>query len=49
MNHILFDHVSIDTTPNVPQPPDPSLNFSDNLLVKQKGKKFIAKRISRNY
>ena len=49
MNHILIDYVLIDTTGNVPQPPDPSLNFSDNLLVKQKGKKFIAKRISRNY
>ena len=44
MNHILFDHVSIDTTPNVPQPPDPSLDFSGILLAMNKEKNGIAKK-----
>ena len=43
VNDILFDHVLIDTTPNVPPPADPSLNFSDILLPKSKGKKKSAK------
>lgn len=46
VNDILFDHVPIDTTSNVPLPPDPSLNFSDILLPKSKGKNAVAKKIS---
>ena len=49
MNDILFDHVLKDTTPNVSPPPDPSLNFSNVLLPKHKGKNFIAKKISKKY
>ena len=44
VNDILFDHVPIDTTPNVPPPPDPSCNFSDILLPKSKGKNAVAKK-----
>ena len=44
VNDILSDHVPIDTTPNVPPPPDPSLNFSDILLPKSKGKNAVAKK-----
>ena len=43
VNDILFDHVPIDTTPNVPPPPDPSLDFLDILLPKNKGKNAVAK------
>ena len=49
MNDILFDHVPKDTTPNVSPPPDPSLNFSNILLPKYKGKNLIAKNISKKY
>ena len=46
VNDILFDRVPIDTTPNVPLPPDPLLNFLDILLLKSKGKNAVAKKIS---
>ena len=49
VNDILFDHVPIDTTPNVPPLPDPLLNFLDILLPKNKGKNDVAKRISKKY
>ena len=39
VNNILFDHVPIDTTPNVPPASDPSLNFLHILLPKNKRKK----------
>ena len=48
-NNILFDHEPIETTPNVPPPPDPSLDFSDILLAKNKGKNAVPKKISRKY
>ena len=48
VNDILFDHVPIDTTPNVPPLPDPSLNFSDILLPKSKGKNVIAKKSAKS-
>ena len=47
MGHILFDHVAIDTTPNVAPLPDPLLNFSNTLLPKNKGKNAVAKKISK--
>ena len=43
MNDSLFDHVPIDTTLNVPPPPDPLLDFLDILLPKNKGKNALAK------
>ena len=49
VNDILFDHVPIDKTPNVPPPPDPSLNFSDISLPKNKGKNAAVKKISKKY
>ena len=45
INHILFDHEPVDVTPNVPLAPDPTLDFSDVLLTKNKGKNKAAKRI----
>ena len=47
VNDILFDHVAIDTMPNVPPPPDPSYNFLDILLPKNKGKNTTGKKISK--
>ena len=47
VNYILFDHVPIDTTPNVSPPPDPSLNFSD--VFKKQRKKSRCKKISKKY
>ena len=44
VNHSLFDHVPIDTTPNVPESPDPFLIFSDILLPKNKRENVIAKK-----
>ena len=43
VNDSLFDYVPIDTTPNVPPPPDPLLDFLDILLPKNKGKNAVAK------
>ena len=37
-------NLPIHTTPNVPPPPDPSLNFLDILLPKNKGKNAVAKK-----
>ena len=48
-NNILFDQKPIETTPNVPPPPDPSLDFSDILLPKNKGKNAVPKKISKKY
>ena len=44
VNDILFDHVPIDTTPNVPPPPDPLINFPDILLPEKQRKKYRCKR-----
>ena len=49
VNDVSLDHVPIDTTPNVPPPPDPLLNFPDILLAKNKGKNTIAKKISKKH
>ena len=46
VNYILFDQVPIDTTPNVPPPPDLSLNFSD--VFKNKGKNTVAKKSAKS-
>ena len=48
VNDSLFDYVAIDTTPNVLPPPDPSLNFSDILLPKNKGKNVVAKKSAKS-
>ena len=47
VNDISFDHLPVDTTLNVPQPPDPSLDFLDILLPKKKEKNAAAKKISK--
>ena len=47
VNDILFDHVAIDTMPNVPPPPDPLYNFLDILLPKNKRKNTTGKKISK--
>ena len=48
VNHYLFDHLSINTMPNVAQPLDYSLKFSDVLLLKDQ-KNATAKKISKKY
>ena len=47
MNDILFDHLPVDAMLNVPQPPDPSLDFLDILLPKNKEKNAAAKKIGK--
>ena len=48
VNYYLFDHLSINTMPNVAQPLDCSLKFSDILLLKDQ-KNATAKKISKKY
>ena len=45
INDILFDHQPVDVTPNVPLATGQTLDFSDVLSPKNKGKNKAAKRI----
>ena len=47
VDDILFDYEPIDTTPNVPPAPEPTLNFSDILLPKNNAKTKAAKKVNK--
>ena len=48
-NDILFDHEPVDVTPNVSSAADPTLDFSDILLPKNKGRNKAAKNFLKTY